>query len=186
MSQLCQLTDVKTYLGITVTATDAALTALITNVSAAIESFCNRTFEQASYKDTYNGTERSTLYLREGPVTAVTAVSIDGIAVGAAPDAVSAGYVFDEQMVYLRGHCIPARFNRGVQNVTVSYTAGYVTIPADVNQACVSWVADLFAKRTRIDKKNETLGTQQTQGYDLSDMPATVRTVLQPYVRFVP
>jgi hypothetical protein len=48
----------------------------------------------------------------------------------------------------------------------------------------VLWVAWLFNKRSRLDKRNETLGSQQTQGYDLSDMPAFVKTALQAYVRW--
>lgn len=185
MSQLCALADVKTYLGVTTTNTDAALTALITNVSAAIENYCNRTFAQATYTDTYNGNGRPSLYLREGPVTAVSAVTVDGVSVPAAASATASGYVFDDSMLYLRAGC-PDRFNRGVQNVTVSYTAGYSAIPQDVNQACVEWVAFKFAKRSRIDEKSQTLGTAQTQAYDLSDMPASVKSALSSYIRFTP
>lgn len=184
MSQLCQLSDVQTYLGNTTSATAAALTALIGNVSAAIETFCNTTFELATYTDTYNGNGRPSQYLHEGPVVSVSSVSINGIVVAQSADAVSAGYVYDDRMVYLRGACVPERFTRGVQNVTITYEAGYSATPPGINQACVLWVADLFAKRNRIDKKSETLGQQQTEAYDLSDMPQAVKTLLRPYVRF--
>ena len=55
MSQLCALQDVKTYLGKTDTNSDTVLTSLVTNVSAMIETYCNRTFASASYTETYNG-----------------------------------------------------------------------------------------------------------------------------------
>src|SRR6185437_8720562 len=48
----------------------------------------------------------------------------DGMAIPPAPDALSAGYALDGErgLVYLRGYA----FRRGVQNVAVSYSAGYL------------------------------------------------------------
>lgn len=185
MSQLCVLQDVKTYLGITDTNTDTVLTALISSVSAAIETYCNRTFAQTTYTETRNGGCGQKLYLANGPVVSVSSVSVNGQAVPAAPDAVSYGFVWDATTVYIRpGGGGPQEFTKGFQNVTVTYSAGYATTPADVNQACVLWVASLFAKRQRIDKRNETLGQQQTIGYDMSAMPAQVKAMLQSYVRW--
>lgn len=184
MSQLCQLADVKTYLGISTSATDVVLAALITNASDFIESFCNRTFAPNSYTETRNGSGTNRLFMREAPVTAVASVTIDGFPVAAATNAVSPGFVFDDLMVYVRPGGFPCLFTKGVQNVVVQYTAGFATTPAAVAQACIELVAHKFGKRDRIDKKNETLGAQQTQGYDMSAMPAQVKLALQPYVRW--
>lgn len=186
MSDLCALADVKNYLGITATSMDATLTALIGSVSAAIEQFCNRVFAAQVYSETYNGNGNYRLYLRQGPVTAVSSVIIDTLGVPAAPTATTYGHVFDDAILYIRPGGCPAQFNKGVQNISVSYIAGYASTPADVNQACVEWVAWKFAKRGRIDEKSQTLGTAQTQAYDLSDMPASVKSALMSYVRFVP
>lgn len=175
---LCALADVKTYLGITDTNSDAVLSALVANASAMIESFCNRVFAQASYTETRNGNDNYRLFLAHGPVTAVSSVSIDGVAIAPAASPVNAGFVFDDLMVYIRPGGYPCSFTRGVQNVVISYTAGFATIPADVAQACVELVASKYAKRNRIDKMSETLGTQQTQAYSLADMPASVKTAL--------
>lgn len=185
MSQLCALQDVKTYIAKTDTNSDAALTALITNVSAAIETYCNRTFASQSYTETRNGGCGQKMFLANGPVTAVASVTVNGQTVLEAPDASSGGFVFDSNVVYIRpGGAGPQEFYKGIQNVTVQYTAGYASTPSDVNLACVMWVAYLFAKRERLDKRNETLGQQQTQGYDLSDMPKAARTMLAAYVRW--
>lgn len=187
MSQLCALQDVKTYMGKTDTNSDTALNALIANVSAAIETYCNRTFASTSYTETRNGGCGQKMYLANGPVTAVSSLSVNGQSVPPAPDAVSYGFVFDSMMVYIRpggGGGGPQEFYKGIQNVTVQYTAGYASIPGDVNLACVLWVVYLFGKRERLDKRNETLGSQQTQGYDLSDMPKPVKTALAAYVRW--
>jgi hypothetical protein len=180
VSQLCALGDVKTYLGITTTAMDAVLSALITNASAFIESYCNRVFALSSYTESYNGTGGDRLYSWRAPIVSVASLSVDGIAIQAAPNTQSPGFVFDDDLIYLRG----ARFCKGVQNVTVSYTAGFAAIPADVNQACIELVALKYAKRDRIDKSSETLGTQQTQAYAMADMPAQVKTALNNYRRW--
>jgi hypothetical protein len=176
---LCALADVKAYLGIApgTTSTDAVLTTLVTNVSAAIESYCNRAFASQDYAEQRNGTGGNRLFLAHGPVTAVASVSVDGQAI---PPAVGTGigYLFDEATVYLRGYT----FCRGVQNVSVTYTAGYASVPGDVAQACIEWVAYHYAKRDRIDKASETLGTQQTISYSQADMPAGVKTALKQRV----
>lgn len=177
MSDLCALADVKAFLGITTSANDAVLSKLITNVSAAIESFCNRTFASASYTENRNGLGGNRLFLANGPVSAVASVAVDGQAIPAAVGT-GDGFLFDETTVYLRGYC----FNRGVQNVAVSYTAGFAAVPADVAQACIELVASHFAKRDRIDKASETLGTQQTISYSQADMPASVKTALKQRV----
>lgn len=185
MSDLCQLADVKSYLGISDTNSDTVLSALISQVSAGIESYCNRTFASQSYTERRNGGCGSKLYLMNGPVTAVASLTVNGQAVSAAPDDVSGGYVFDSSVLYIRpGGSGPQEFYKGVQNVTVTYTAGFTTIPLDVVHAAIAWVASLFAKRNRVDKKSETLGPQQTIGYDLSDMPAQTKRLLSSYIRW--
>jgi uncharacterized phiE125 gp8 family phage protein len=174
---LCTLADVKAFLGLTTSATDGVLTTLIANVSATIESYCNRTFASTAYAETRNGQGGNRLFLANGPVTAVASVSVDGQAI---PPAMGTGigYLFDETTVYLRGYA----FNRGVQNVAVAYTAGFAAVPSDVAQACIELVASHYAKRDRIDKASETLGTQQTISYSQADMPAAAKSALKQRV----
>ena len=133
MSQLCALQDVKTYLGITDTNSDAVLNALVTNVSAAVEAYCNRTFASTSYTETRNGGCGPKMFLMNGPVTAVASVAVNGQSIPAAPNALAGGFVFDSSVVYIRpGAGGPQEFCKGVQNVTIEYTAGYVVTPPDV------------------------------------------------------
>jgi len=192
VSQLCALADVKTYLGITNTNQDAVITSLITNASAMIESYCNRVFASANYTETRNGHGGYRMYAANAPITAVSAVTVDGISVPSAPaptgNGLGYGFVFDSDLIYIRPGVPysgqPTAFNKGIQNVTLAYTAGFTTIPSDVNQACVELVADKLAKQSRIDKKSETLGQQQTVSFDLSDMPPRVKTALAQWRRW--
>lgn len=190
---LCALNDVKQYTGVTSNATDAVLTALIANASDFIERYCNRVFEQTTFTDVRNGNGADAIFLRHVPILSVQSVSVDGTTVPPAPDARSYGWVNDEHKVYIRGYArvnpespdvyvgAPRGFSRGIQNIQIAYTAGHATIPLSVNQACVELVAYKFAKRQRIDKKNEVLA-QQTVGFDLSDMPASVKTELAQWI----
>lgn len=188
MSALCALADVKTYLGIQNTNQDAVITTLITNASAMIESYCNRTFASAAYTETRNGTGGFRMYAAQAPITAVSSVTVDGTPIPAAPapsnGSLGYGYVFDADLIYIRPGGYPGTFTKGIQNVMLAYTAGFATIPADVNQACVELIADKLAKQARIDKKSETLGSQQTVSFDLSGMPPRVVAALAQWRRW--
>jgi hypothetical protein len=186
MSDLCTLTDVQTYTGISDGPTATIILALIPNASALIETFCNRTFASATYTETRNGGCGQKLYLSQGPVTAVASLIVDGVTIPPASGSVGYGYAFDKNILYIRPGAggYPSEFNKGIQNVAVTYTAGYAVTPPDINQACCELIADKLAKRQRIDKRSETLGTQQTIGFNLSDMPAQVKAVLKQYVRW--
>ncbi|MFI5266775.1 MAG: hypothetical protein ACHQ7M_05285 [Chloroflexota bacterium] len=189
---LCLLADVQAYTGDATAGTASVYTALIPKVSAAIESYCARTFGQTSYTETRNGNGAERIIVKNRPLTAVASVTINTLPVPAAPDAASFGFVFDDDSIYIRqGQRLspppagaqggfPVCFERGIQNVVLVYTGGFSAVPADINQAACEWIAYKTAKRTRLDKKSETLA-QQTVGFDLSGMPDMVKMLVAPY-----
>ena len=63
--------------------------------------------------------------------------------------------------------------------VQLSY--GYV--PADLARACLEWVADRYAARSRIGVSAKTLGGQETASFVVKAMPDVVSRLLQPYRR---
>jgi hypothetical protein len=69
----------------------------------------------------------------------------------------------------------------GVHYWRVIYTAGYTTIPEDVQEACAQWVAALFFQ----SKRDPGLLQEQIPGVisrtPLQGMPETVKTLLAPY-----
>ncbi len=109
---------------ISTTADDAQIARIITAASGFILRSLQRSLVSQGYTETRNGTGGCALMLRHAPVTALAALSVDGVAIPAAPDTVSPGYALagETAMLYLRGYS----FCRGVQNVTLSYTAGYL------------------------------------------------------------
>ena len=53
-------------------------------------------------------------------------------------------------------------FTRRAQNVVVTYTAGYDTVPPDIAQACIELVCQRYRERTRIGEVSKALGGGET------------------------
>lgn len=163
---------------------------LISAISTQIQNWVSYNFTTQSYTRTFNGRGETRLMLPDYPITAVASLSIDGVSIAAAADATSCGFVFDEKTIYLRGY----RFCRGVQNVAIAYTAGYATVPLDVEQACLEWLKsswERFTTRAAGVSMMKAGGSQIEWGADafmagnelIAPMPASVYALLQPYAR---
>lgn len=117
---------------------DSLLTELITRVSEQIQSYLSRNIVAQTYTATLNGAGSDRISLPNYPITAVSALSVDGVSKSQAPNATATGFVFSDTQVMLRGD----RFTRGVQNVSITYIAGYNPIPADIQAACLEGIAN--------------------------------------------
>ncbi len=133
---LADLSDLKAWLDIAATNDDLLLSQLITQISRAILNILDRpSILPMTYAETYDGGDESSIVLRHWPVNAVLSCSVNGVIIPPAPALVAGapfevGYVLDGgevappggmQRLSLRGR----RFWRGLQNVAVSYLAGY-------------------------------------------------------------
>lgn len=72
-------------------------------------------------------------------------------------------------------------FTAASAGAAVALSYGYV--PADLARACLEWVADRYAARTRIGLSAKTLGGQETASFVVKAMPDVVGRLLQPYRR---
>jgi hypothetical protein len=164
---------------------------LITACSTQIQSYIGRTIVQQTYTGTFNGRGSRSLLMPNYPITAVSSVqvwtaSIPARVLGSVP-----GYTFDDKTVFL-DH--PYYFERGAQNVTIAYTAGYATIPLDIEQACIDAVNDVWAsKEFAASVENAKAGDHQLAFNSIAKMsktssliPAQILARLQPYVRVYP
>lgn len=156
---------------------DALLTRLITASSHYIQTWLNRQIASVDYLETRDGTGGHRLQFACFPVTAVLALTIDGQVVPAAISSSAAGYRFSATQLSVFGY----RFNRGAQNVVISYTAGYSTTPPEVAQACIELVALRYRERTRIGEVSRSLGGAETVAYAQKDMSDAIKTLLQQY-----
>ncbi|ACK51957.1 conserved hypothetical protein [Methylocella silvestris BL2] len=144
---LAKLADVKDWLDISGADDDALLSRLITRLSRGILNYLDRqSILPTNFSETFDGGGERSLLLGQWPVNAVLGCAVNGLPIPAAPaiapDSLRPGFVLDQgdiappgrrQRLSLRGR----RFDCGVQNVSVSYWAGYqiadeaITIPLE-------------------------------------------------------
>jgi hypothetical protein len=180
-NDLTVLADLKAYLNVTVTTDDVLLQRLITSCSGFMQAWMNRVIAISTYTETRDGTDGTRLYMRNYPITAVTSVSIDQIAIASSPNSGQQGFYFNYDTVMLNGYT----FNRGQSNVVIVYSAGYATVPFELAQACIEMVAKRYVERTRIGVVSKTLAGEVIT-YSIADMMPSTKTIMNDYKRVVP
>lgn len=141
---LVTLAKYKEYLkiGSSDTTRDAELTDMASAVEKRIKTFLNRDLETASYVEIYNGTDCGELPLRQTPITAITKVEeYEGLDSTNTEVWVTYALGTDYERLFIptTAHAIMMYgrdFSYGMQNYRITYTAGYSTIPADIQLAC--------------------------------------------------
>ena len=133
---LVSLADLKSWLDITGTDDDALLARLITQLSRAILNVIDRPgILPQVYAEAYDGGYDVSILLRQWPVNKINTCIVDGRAISPSSPIVGdpgarPGYVLDPpgeappgamQRLSLRG----SLFTIGIQNVMISYSAGY-------------------------------------------------------------
>lgn len=148
MVALTTLATLKAELGITDSSSDTRLTALIGQVSAAIETFCDRRFERRSQTDVFREPDR-TLYLSAWPVVGSVTIVENGSTLS------TDLYVVDLTEGIVAQPWPGARYGVGYgspcgyvlpywHNVSISYTGGYLlpgsvgaNLPGDIERAAL-------------------------------------------------
>jgi len=180
---LCALSDVTAWLQTGQnpfpSVDDALLTRLITAASQFIETWLQRQIAVSDWIEVRDGNGGQRLAFANFPVSQVWSLSIDGLAIPPAPagGGFGAGYVFSPTELALRGYV----FTRRAQNVSVTYTAGYASVPADIAQACIELVCQRYRERTRIGEVSKSLMSGETVTYSQKDMSDDVKTLLSQY-----
>ena len=174
---------VKTLKGINTSADDTLLQNLCDACATWIETWLNRTLLSTAYTELYDGNCKRAILLDNVPVTAVASVSVNGIPLTAVQpnDFSSTGFKFDQRKIFLQGDW----FQRGMQNVSVVYTAGYAAIPLDLIQAAQEAVLLKYQQRLNIGIQSKTLATEVIS-FVQSDFPQSTLKLLQNYRRVVP
>lgn len=170
---LATVGDATTYLVNVNLTPPTNLDELVTAVSAIIQQDVNRRFPSQPYSVTLNGWGSDRVLLPNTPISAVSSLTIDGVAITAASSPTAYGYVFDDLAVYLRGYS----FCRGVQNVAIAYTAGFATIPADLVQACVEGVGAVIATFQYADPRAIELQAGGTKLVFASGKPVDLKSI---------
>lgn len=132
-----------------------------------------------NFNDTYDGSGTLRQFLHNRPIVNVSAVTIDGVAVPASSGPMVAGFVVDgtRKSISLRPGIGSAgfgwtawqagtyratgrwpRFNEGIQNVNIQYSAGYAQTPFDLELAAKRIVALNYQRRDWIGEMSRSMG----------------------------
>lgn len=184
---LTTLSKVKEFLAETSTGLDTPIASLITSVGARIASYTGRArLDHGSVSDeVHDGdTSRYAVILREWPVTAVSAVVVNGETLGGTESTVdSSRGILTRTPVNTWS---PVPWPEGRRNIVVSYNAGYDTIPSDLEYAATVQVAwDLKRsghKGGRLGERSQTIG-DGTAVYMVDAWAPEVLSILSVYRR---
>ncbi|MFN3467765.1 MAG: phage head-tail connector protein [Candidatus Brocadiales bacterium] len=165
-------TTVKEYLGLTGTGEDSLLNRLIDWSTDFVHSYCGRIFPQGTYDEYVDGDGTDTLLSHQFPIISVNSLEVDGVVKD------SASFLLYAPLGIIR--LKSGAFPRGKKNVRLQYTAGYATIPKDLEQASIELVALKYYDRGR-----ERLGIEGKEGISfVTQLPAEIRQVLDLYKRY--
>lgn len=168
---------------------------IVTVVSTLITNSIGRNILSASYTTTLDGRGRTRIMLPNTPITAVASVLLGPsgqLSVPARGVGGGAGYCFSDKFVYLDP---PYLFEKGRQNVKIAYTAGFTQVPADVEQAALTWIRMIMegqnysaalskAKAGQTELDFSFILTKLNSGS--VPMPPTIWSMLVNYTRVTP
>lgn len=187
------LANVKEHLQIasTDTSKDAFLENLINRSYKVLEKYIGRQIKSRSYTEHYDGDGTDTLLVEQWPIISVTSLHDDidrkfeSDSLIAAADYVIYGDNLGDYKIRLLGQG-SFRFGYGpvftdaVQNIKIVYTAGYATIPADIETASIIHVSHMFNKSAAEGHLSMSLGGL-AKTYDPKAIPEEVKFMLEPY-----
>lgn len=159
------------------------LSALISAASAAVQGYCGREFTSEERTELHDGDDQQTLILDEYPVTDIDTVkTIDDDDEETTIAETDYRYRTDGVLV-LKYTTFPA----GIQNIEVVYTAGYATIPEDLQEAVVQIAVKLYADASHDPQVAiERLGDYSVQRmmWSSEDFGGTIKRLLGRYKDF--
>jgi len=134
---LTTLTDLKNYISPSLaqsTASDATLAKIISAVSMGINRYLSRTLAVGTYSEVRNGNGRFSIRTLVYPILSVQSVIIAPLLgtpgatiVPSTPGASNPILTWDNWSINLQPGWFGACFEQGKQNITINYTAGYIT-----------------------------------------------------------
>jgi uncharacterized phiE125 gp8 family phage protein len=192
---LTTIANAKAWLNVTTTNDDPLLTRLVSAASQFVQTWMNRQILTAFYSDSYTGSGSNTQALANFPVTAVSSLTIAGQSISASPDGVQTGYICDERFIYLIGAAFASSaFPSAAPNkfphwpplgVKVSYTAGFATVPLDIEQAVLELIGLKYSDRSHFGQASKSINGEVVS-FITADMPKGVATILGNYKKVVP
>jgi hypothetical protein len=188
---LVSSTDMNQYLGITVTTAGTSTEELESDYfnNAASQfalgwSMRSTLVLSSALTEYYQGNDSTYIETLSYPITGVTQLWVDPSGVFASGGTVfaTADYQIDEDngRIFLLSGIFSCGFGRA-KSIKLTYSAGYSTIPYDLQQAVKELVQFWYQRSTdkRVGVQSQTAGNT-TKSYE-SDIPKSVKAVLDAY-----
>lgn len=147
------------FLQITIGNSDLSNT-LINIASDFIDNFTSRKIISAPYTDeAYDGNNDPYIYLKQYPVTAVSAVknwdTYNNVVLYTFTEYTEYLKYLDEGYIYIRGKTV-----RGHKNYRITYTAGYsiADVPYDLKNACAQLAGIVYYNKGKAGVESESMG----------------------------
>ena len=178
MADLTTIERLRSYLGAEyVTRDDALLQTLISAASAFFIQEVGREIALTSYTDTVDGGGGTTLNLRASPVTEVTSVTVNGETIPERTTWDGQGWTLKGDQVRLVGYT----FAVGLDNVVVEYTAGWATVPDDIQGAVCELAILKRNERDRLGVFSRSVPGAETTSYQVISIPVGIQRVIDHY-----
>jgi hypothetical protein len=172
---LTTIANVKSWLQIKSNEFDDDLTRLITASSVFAQSWMNRNIITSAYVEKRSGHGGQNMMTSNYPLVTVDSVTVDGLVIPAI------SYTFDAHEIFL----VNGYFTRAKNNVALGYTAGYATVPADIEQGIIETIALRWKERDRIGLTSKAMAGETTS-FITSDYPPSAIGVFKQYKKVIP
>ena len=166
---------------------DDILTRFINSCSNIIENYCDRKILARDYTDYFSGNNQRNFMLSQWPIQTIDEVWIDQNSMfdDSNDQLDSTEYAIDQLsddsigIILLGGQVFPV----GIRNIKVVYNAGYSSVPAEIEEACLWWVDNLYTMRDNRSINTKSKGKNNENTTYRDDLPDVVKNMIAPYVR---
>jgi hypothetical protein len=154
---LSDLDSIKEWAGITASkqTDDDLLESLINNVSGAFIRYCKiDSFKAANYTEYIDGNGSRFLFVKNVPLNSITNIWIsdDWDWDNVDPEDSTEYRIVEKQYIASLNE-----WSIGIQNIKITYNAGFSSVPAELTQACNEEAYRKYSKRREIDVQIKTL-----------------------------
>lgn len=179
---LVSVDNTKTFLGITNHDYDDLIRQLINQATDFIESYCGgRRFASTVHtQQEFDGNGMYEINLRHFPVITFTTLDVNNATDNSDDwETVTATeyWVNTDTGIITK----TSLFALGKFNYRATYTAGYASIPYDLQYACMTLVSEIWTKRKAMGIKSESIGDHSITFQDVTENNQTLRNVLARY-----
>ena len=195
---LVTLDNCKTFLGINDSQKDEVLKYLINQATDYIETYTGRRFTSTVYNnEEMDGTGRNTISLKHFPIISFTSLqrnrannNTDDWETISSEDywvdndtgiiTKTSGFAdIDDETD--SGLTQGSMFECGKNKYRSTYSAGYATIPYDIQYACMSFVSEALNRRKAMGVKQESLGDHSITFESVTQKNDEIKNILNKY-----